>query len=155
MPVNSSMKSMHINDNLNAILSGLVKVKQTGNGKYIACCPVHSDKSPSLGITEKSDGIILMRCFGCGAGALEVCNSLGIDPANLFPPTDNVRYEKKVRGGFSAWQLLNVLRTDLIRLLVIANDLKKLNALPNDDRDFIAEIILRLNDGLSYLEGNR
>ncbi|WP_256206259.1 hypothetical protein [Nitrosomonas oligotropha] len=63
--------------------------------------------------------------------------------------------KNKAAAVFSAWQMFHVLRGDLIRLLVVANDLKKLNALSSDDRDFVAEIILRLNDGLTYLEGAR
>ena len=147
--------SLHFNDNLNAILSGLQKVKRTGNGKFIACCPVHDDKSPSLGITQKPDGVILLHCLGCGASGVEICETLNLDPSTLFPPTDNPRYEKKKRSGFSAWQLLHALRADLIRLLIISNDLKKIGALSDDDRQFVSEIILRLNDGLSYLEGTR
>ncbi len=153
--MNFSTTLLHINDNLTEIISRLSKVKRTGNGKYIACCPVHSDRSPSLAITEKPDKMILLHCFGCGAGGVDICNALGIDPASLFPPNDNPRYEKKVRSGFSAWQLLHALYADLIRLLIIANDLKKIGALSDDDRQFVSEIILRLNDGLSYLEGTR
>ncbi|MER0216062.1 MAG: hypothetical protein DU481_07675 [Nitrosomonas sp.] len=143
----------HDSSNLHQIISRLSKVKRTGEGRYIACCVVHQDRTPSLAVTQKPDGIILVHCFGCGAGGVDICNALGIDPASLFPPTDNPKYEKLSRSGFSAWQLLNVLHADLIRILVIANNLKKLNALSSDDRDFIAEIILRLNDGLTYLEG--
>lgn len=152
---NVTAKYKLFNENLHEVIGRLSKVRRIGEGRYVACCPVHSDKSPSLSVTQKTDGIILAHCFGCGAGGVDICNALGIDPASLFPPTDNPKYEKRNRNGFSAWQLLNVLRTDLIRLLVVANDLKKLNALSSDDRDFIAEIILRLNDGLTYLEGAR
>lgn len=151
--MNFSTKLPHINDNLTEIISRLSKVKRTGDGKYIARCLVHDDKSPSLGITQKPDGVILIRCFGCGATGVDVCNALGIDPANLFPPNDDPKYQKQNRSGFSAWQLLHALRADLVRLLIIANDLKAIEALPSDDRDFIAEVILRLNDGLPYLEG--
>lgn len=148
-------KSNHFNDNMTEIISRLSKVKQTGNGKFIACCPVHSDSSPSLGITEKPDGVILLHCFGCGAGGVDICEALNLDPSTLFPPTNDLRYEKKKRSGFSAWQLLHVLHVDLIRLLIIATDLKKTGALSTDDGQFISEVVLRLNDGLSYLEGAR
>ena len=151
--MNFNTKLQHDSSNLNAIISRLPKAKRIAPGKYIACCVVHEDRSPSLAVTQKPDGVILLHCHGCGAGGVDICNALGIDPSTLFPPTDNPRYEKRNRSGFSAWQMLNVLRTDLIRLLIIANDLKKLNALPNDDRQFVSEIVLRLNDGLSYLEG--
>ena len=153
--MNISIKSQHDSGNLHEIISRLNKVRRIGEGRYVACCAVHPDKNPSLTVTQKPDGIILIHCHGCGAGGVDICNALGIDPANLFPPSDNPKYQKQTRNGFSSWQLLNALRTDLIRLLVIANDLKKLNVLSVDDRDFIAEIILRLNDGLSYLNGAR
>lgn len=154
--MNFSTKLLHDNDNLTEIISRLSKVKRTGDGKYIACCPVHNDKSPSLGVTKKPDNVILLHCFGCGAGGVDICNALGIDPSNLFPPTDNPKYEKrKSHSGFSAWLLLNALRVDLVRLLIISGDLKKANSLPDDDRQFISEVILRLNDSLSYLEGAR
>jgi hypothetical protein len=32
---------------------------------YVACCPIHGEKSPSLNINEKKK---LFHCFGCGAG---------------------------------------------------------------------------------------
>ena len=153
--MNFSTKLLHINDNLTDIISRLSKVKRTGNGKYVACCPVHADKTPSLGVTQKTDGVILIHCLGCGAGGIEICEALNLDPSTLFPPSDNPRYQKAVRSGFSAWQLLHALRTDLIRLLIIANDLKKIGALSDDDRQFISEVILRLNDGISYMEGYR
>lgn len=153
--MNYSKISQHDSGNLHEIISRLSKVRRTGDGRYVACCPVHSDKSPSLAVTQKPDGIVLAHCFGCGAGGVDICNALGIDPATLFPPSDNPRYQKQSRSGFSAWQMLHSLRDDLVRLLIIANDLKKIDALPPDDRDFIAEVILRLYDGLSYLEGAR
>lgn len=153
--MNFNTKSIHVSDNLTEILRSLQKVKQTGNGKFIACCPVHSDRSPSLAITEKPDKMILLHCFGCGAGGVDICNALGIDPISLFPPNDNLRFEKKARSGFSAWQLFHVLHADLVRLTIIASDLRKIGELSSDDRQFISEVITRINDGLSYLEGIR
>jgi len=38
--------------NIEILLSRLEKVKPHGNGKYLACCPAHNDKSPSLAIRE-------------------------------------------------------------------------------------------------------
>lgn len=153
--MNFSTKLLHINDNLTEIISRLSKVKRTGNGKYIACCPAHNDNNPSLVLTQKPDGVVLMFCHSCGARGVAICEALNIDPSTLFPPSDNPRYQKAARSGFSAWQLLHALRTDLIRLLIIANDLKKIGALSDDDRQFIAEVVLRLNDGISYMEGSR
>jgi CheY-like chemotaxis protein len=67
---------------LEDILNHLDKVKKTPSG-YIACCPVHDDKNPSMSVTEK-DGVVLMHCFSCGANGLDVANSLQISPSALF-----------------------------------------------------------------------
>jgi hypothetical protein len=67
---------------LEEILNHLDKVKKTPSG-YIACCPVHNDRNPSMSVTEK-DGVVLMHCFSCGANGLDVANSLQISPSALF-----------------------------------------------------------------------
>ena len=49
----------HIGAPAELILQRLEKVKPKGNGKWTACCPAHTDKTPSLSITEASDGKVL------------------------------------------------------------------------------------------------
>tara|TARA_B110000503_G_scaffold139976_1_gene229646 strand:- start:2186 stop:2716 length:531 start_codon:yes stop_codon:yes gene_type:complete len=47
------------------IAYGLEMPRQLARGQYQACCPAHTDKSPSLSITEKA-GKVLLYCFsGC------------------------------------------------------------------------------------------
>lgn len=54
------------------------------NGNYIACCPAHGDKAPSLSLKEANDGTILINCFAlCSKG--EICAALGIHISQLFP----------------------------------------------------------------------
>ncbi len=91
-----------------------------------------------------------MRCFA-GCTTYEIVSAIGLNLSDLFPPSDDPKYTKQSRSGFSAWQLLHALKTDLVRLLIIANDLKKIDALSADDRKFISEVILRLNDGIVYM----
>ena len=67
---------------LSEILQRLDKVKQHGE-QYYACCPVHDDKSPSMGVTEK-DGKVLIHCFSCGATGQEVVQALGLPVSALF-----------------------------------------------------------------------
>jgi hypothetical protein len=65
------------------LLDKLDKVRHTGRDKWVACCPVHGDKNPSMSIAEK-DGRILCHCFSCGANGLEVAKALGLPPSVLF-----------------------------------------------------------------------
>tara|TARA_R110000803_G_scaffold30935_3_gene69406 strand:+ start:722 stop:1114 length:393 start_codon:yes stop_codon:yes gene_type:complete len=73
-----------------AILMMLDGVKANGKSKWVALCPVHSEKNPSMGIKECSDGTVLINCFACGATGVEVVESIGVGVSELFPP-DSIR----------------------------------------------------------------
>jgi putative DNA primase/helicase len=49
---------------VNAPLENLVeRLQAKRNGKsWIACCPAHEDRSPSLSIDEGADGPALIKC---------------------------------------------------------------------------------------------
>lgn len=69
---------------IDVLLSRLDKVRQTGNRKWQSRCPAHEDKSPSLSITEKDDGRILIHCHAqCGGAA--VTEAVGLSLSDLFP----------------------------------------------------------------------
>ncbi len=53
-----------------------------GNGKWIACCPSHLDKSPSLAISEAVDRV-LVHCFA-GCETTDVTSAMGLNLADLF-----------------------------------------------------------------------
>jgi hypothetical protein len=62
-------------------LSGL---KETLNGQYIALCPGHDDRSPSLSVRECEDGRVLLHCFaGCDTG--NVLAAIGMTFADVMP----------------------------------------------------------------------
>jgi hypothetical protein len=64
------------------VLDRLTKVKQTGQDKWIACCPAHGDKSPSLSVREVEDRL-LIHCFA-GCGVDDVLGALGLEFRDLF-----------------------------------------------------------------------
>lgn len=67
-------------DGLLPLLDGAT---QTARG-WIARCPAHPDRSPSLSIREGSDGRTLLHCFaGCELQAIVA--ALGLRLADLFP----------------------------------------------------------------------
>lgn len=65
----------------------LDKVKRFGADKYMACCPAHDDKSPSLSVTQHGDRI-LIKCFA-GCTSLEVVESMGLSLVDLFDDDDH------------------------------------------------------------------
>jgi hypothetical protein len=65
------------------ILSRLDKVKPNGAGKWLACCPAHADKNPSLSIKESDDGTVLLKCWA-GCTAADITASVSLDLRDLF-----------------------------------------------------------------------
>ena len=52
------------------IAKGLENWKKGGEYKWIACCPAHDDKNPSLSIKQETDKV-LVHCFaGCSQAAV-------------------------------------------------------------------------------------
>lgn len=71
-------------ETVDKILSRLRGVRRCGNG-YIALCPAHDDKHPSLSIREAEDGRVLLHCW-TGCRTEDVVHALGLAMADLFPP---------------------------------------------------------------------
>jgi len=64
------------------LLDRLHGVRSTGPGRWIARCPAHEDRSPSLSVRE-TDGRTLIHCFGgCSAG--DVLAAVGLRMTDLF-----------------------------------------------------------------------
>ncbi len=65
------------------ILSSLDKVRKRGPDSWMACCPAHEDKNPSLSIKETKDGDVLLHCFA-GCGVDDVLAAIGLEMSDLF-----------------------------------------------------------------------
>ena len=64
------------------LIAKLKGVKRSGPG-FMACCPAHDDKNPSLSVNEGQNGRVLLNCFaGCSLDA--ICAGLGLSKADLF-----------------------------------------------------------------------
>lgn len=98
------------------LLSCLDKVKRTGPSTWIACCPAHDDKHPSLTIRETEDGRILVHCHaGCEVEAVLV--AIGMNISDLFTPRVVDHRVKPERRPFPA---ADVLRAVAFEAMVVA-----------------------------------
>ena len=78
------------------ILDRLEGVRLTGDGKWIARCPAHEDRSPSLSVRECDDGRVLVHCFpGCQVG--DVTAAIGLRVCDLFPPENPSERTRRLR----------------------------------------------------------
>lgn len=106
------------------LLNNLQKVKRTGDGKWLACCPSHQDRTASLAITDNGDGRILINCFA-GCDTYSILRSVGLDWADVMPEKSVSNYEKPVRSVIYATDALNIIRFESQVILAIAYDIKK------------------------------
>ena len=73
-----------------ALLKG---VKQGHNGEYMALCPGHNDREPSLSVKE-ADGKILVKCFA-GCDLTDILKPLGLEPKDLFLDSHEAKLEHR------------------------------------------------------------
>jgi len=78
-------------DPLELLLSRLQRAKQHGE-RYLACCPAHDDKSPSLSLTRGEDGRALVHCYA-GCEPHDVLAAVGLGLRDLF--VDNLTNEQR------------------------------------------------------------
>lgn len=127
------------------ILGRLEKVKRSGRGNWIAACPAHEDKSPSLTIHEAQDGRILVKCWaGCGFEEISGAVGLGWDP--WFPPKQDGDFKPAVKRPFPAGDVLEALAFETMVIAVTAADLAT-GELTDDARARMWVAFERINEG--------
>lgn len=81
-----------------AALSQRGKTKRAGSG-YLACCPVHGDRDPSLSVTRGDDGRALLNCK-VGCSYKDIMHALDMRESDGFPdePSNVTELRPKERG---------------------------------------------------------
>lgn len=137
-----------------ALLSRLEKVRKVGNGKWMACCPAHADKSASLSIRETDDGRVLVHCFAqCGVD--EVLGSLGMDASALFPPREQSKHFAKGKPSLDPFQALRALADDAVVVLVACRMALNGESLTENDMNRLSESAGRFQDARTFVMGGR
>ncbi|MEE9422588.1 DNA primase [Candidatus Vondammii sp. HM_W22] len=132
---------------IDTLLSLLEKVRRTGDGKYIACCPAHDDSDPSLAVTDLPDGRILIYCFaGCSPGA--VVESLGLSLNDLFPDGGIAQHMHGGTPGYRKQQIqkANDIETDRLILRMAEESRKKRETLSRDDLELEKQAFLNVRN---------
>jgi len=129
------------------ILSRLEKVKGR-NGAYTACCPAHTDKSPSLAIRELDDGRILMKCFA-DCSVQDIMGSIGMEIGDLFPDTN--KDLPPVKRKYYATDLLRVIEFEAWVVSVAAYSMSTGKQLSDTDRDRMKVAQARIMEAVKYV----
>jgi hypothetical protein len=137
-------------ENILSHLSGLKPGK--GDGRWIAKCPAHEDRSPSLAIRLMDDGRILLHCFA-GCAAAEIVTKLNLSWNDLFPEPLTRTYLAKAYAPFSALDALQCLVAESTIVAIAASDITLGKSLNDQDLERVATATGRIATALEVVHG--
>jgi hypothetical protein len=113
-----------------ALLSRLDGVRPTGQDQWVARCPAHNDKDPSLSIAEKDDRVLI----------------------HLFPPRQDREKPVKRRPDYKGMWILS--KHAFWVLVIAAADLEQNKPLNEKDMESVRIARARIFDVLEVLDVN-
>jgi len=125
------------------LIDRLERVKQIAPGRWIASCPAHKDRTPSLSIRELDDGRVLINCFG-GCGAIDVLDSLGLEWGALFPEGSHKSPDRGFISRIPARDLLEIISEETSVVALIAADLLEKRTISESDWQRLAKAVTRI-----------
>ena len=113
------------------LLDRLDGVRRTGPDRWLARCPAHDDKRPSLAIRELQDGRILIHDFG-GCAVHDVLTAVGLTFDALFP--ERLGEFKSERRPFPAADVLRAIGFEALLVATAAANISNGIELSAEDR---------------------
>lgn len=125
------------------IVARLDHCRQVSSDSWMARCPSHDDRGPSLSIKDVGDGRTLIHCFA-GCGANEVLDALGMDYSDLYPPQDRHQYAAERRHRERA--------VDELAVEIAMADMRKGKTLSEADKQRAREALYRMDNDIASPE---
>jgi CHC2 zinc finger len=134
-----------------ALLSRLSKVRGR-NGSWVACCPAHEDRSPSLSIREDADRV-LVHCFA-GCDVADVVAAVGLSLEDLFPPRqDAAEQPRHQRVRLPATDVMRCLHAEAWVVMVAAHNVAKGVRMTDEDMTRLRTAWQRIDEGMEAVNG--
>ncbi len=123
------------------LLDRLDCVKRTGPGRWIARCPAHPDRSPSLSIREMDDRVLLHDFGGCDIS--DVLGAIGLELKDLFDkPIDD--YVEPSHSAIPARDLLVLLDHEITVAVIILDEVIRLRSIRESQVQRLTEASARI-----------
>lgn len=138
------------------VLDRLDGVRRAGRD-WIALCPAHDDRSPSLAIASGDADVVLLHCFA-GCAASDVMHSIGLTLADLFPRPRGVggsQNRKRISAEARFRAAISTVLREATIIEVAASDLAKPTSLSEEDRQRLIEAVERIHQAWEVLRGHR
>lgn len=126
------------------LLSRLDGVRQSAPDRWMAKCPGHEDKSPSLSIRE-AEGKTLIHCFS-GCSAPDILTAVGLSLSDLFPEPLTLSGTKPMRPNHwhAAREALKTLHREVLIVAIAAENIAAGVVLDAQDRALVVEAAAKI-----------
>jgi len=124
------------------LLSRLDGVRRTGVDRWLAKCPAHDDKQPSLAVREVDVDRVLVKCFA-GCAVESVLAAIGLTFDALYPARPTHR-GKPERRPFPAADILRAMVSEALIVAVAASTIGNGGELSTQDRERVMLAASRL-----------
>ena len=129
-------------------LDRLDGVKKTGPDKYLARCPAHDDKSPSLSIRDCGD-TFLMKCWsGCASG--DVMTAVGLKLSDFWERAPDKPSGHK-RVYVSAKEVVEIISTEMWIVIAAASAMLD-DSLTFEDYERLHDVAPKMQQILEKIE---
>lgn len=141
------------NVKVDQLLHRLTKVKKSSATSWIACCPAHEDKTPSLSIAE-NDGIVLIHCHA-QCPVENILEAVGLEFDALFPDRPDVHATdiQRRRRKIPAADMLECVEHELFIVALAASAMSKGNELSDEDQKRLGVAASRINESIGLVRG--
>lgn len=140
---------MHVDEFL-ARLEGL---RKSGPDRWMALCPGHADRNPSLSVRVLPDGVILVRCHA-GCEMAHVVGAMGLCASDLFPTPPAKVNVRRSRPALPLADVLAGLAHEVAVASIASCDLRTFGRLESADHERLLLACMRINCAIETLYGH-
>jgi hypothetical protein len=141
------------------LLSKLARVRKTGAGRWVACCPSHgSGANTALGVRELPDGRVLLHDFG-GCPIETVLAAIDMTVADLFPErltATEAGGDRRYRSGghrVPAGDVLIAVSRDALTAATVARGIADAGEATDNEVDLLFKVAGRLASAVEVTHG--
>jgi hypothetical protein len=130
-------------DKVNGLLGKLQKVKSRGRDSWVACCPAHDDKSPSLKLDIKNNKILIKCWSGCSTE--DILGAVGMDFHDIMPDKPIYHRSSPGKPTLYASDALRILKVESMIITLCASDIKHKRPIADEDYQRVLLAMERIN----------
>ncbi len=125
------------------LIARLDGVRRTGAGRWLARCPAHDDRRPSLSVAELRGRPGAVHCFA-GCAIEDVLDAVGLTFGDLFPPRPLGERLPRLRRPFPAADVLQAVAYEALVVYLCARSLDEGKRLTGPERERLRLAVSRL-----------